>query len=105
MGDPLVGNLRAGDRQALREAVTLHGPRLYGFLLKLTGRRHLADDLFQETWLALAKHAPRLAEDTRLDAWLITVGRNAYRSHLRLRFVDLSRLFAPLGRCTFDSPT
>src|SRR5262245_8589788 len=46
-------------------------------------RRDLAEDLLQETFLRLARAAPRLAADTRLCAWLFTVARNLYLSHCR----------------------
>jgi RNA polymerase sigma-70 factor (ECF subfamily) len=65
---------------------------VYGFLLRLAGDRALADDLFQETWLRLARAAVRLAEDTNMAAWLISVARNLFRSHLRWRLLDRTRL-------------
>jgi len=87
----LIDRLRRGDDAAYREALGLHGDGLYAFLLRLSGSRELAEDLFQETWLALAKHAPRLPTDTRLGPWLYTVARNAFRSHQRWAWVDVSR--------------
>ena len=91
MAGDLLDGLRRGDAAAYREAVRVHGPALYSFLLRLAGRKEVADDLFQETWLALARHATRLRADTRLEAWLFTVARNAHRSHRRWRWADLSR--------------
>jgi RNA polymerase sigma factor (sigma-70 family) len=49
----------------------------------MSGRRDVAEDLYQETWIKLAIHAPRLAEDTDLAAWLYTVARNLARSEKR----------------------
>ncbi len=83
--------LRQGDDAAYREALKLHGDALYTFLVRLTGRRELAEDLFQETWLALARSAAKLPADTRLGPWLYTVARNAFRSHRRWAWVDVSR--------------
>lgn len=93
----LVARLRRGDTAALTEAYALHQERIWSFLLRLCGRRHLAEDLFQETWLALARDAAGLREDTDLRAWLFTVARNRYRSHRRWAFLDVTRLFE-LGR-------
>lgn len=89
--DDLVPRLRAGDATAYQEALGRYGGRIFGFLLRLVRKRDLADDLFQETWLSLARHAPRLPDDTRLEAWLFAVARNAYRSHRRWQWVDPSR--------------
>jgi len=69
-----------------------HRERIYSFLLRLCGRRDVADDLFQETWAKLATNAVRLREDSDLAAWLFTVARNVYRSHRRWTLLHLSRL-------------
>lgn len=92
METELVARLRIGDANAFREAFTQHGDALYTFLLRLSGRTDIAEDLFQETWLALARSAHRLSPDTRLIAWLYTVARNAYRDQRRWSWLDLSTL-------------
>ncbi|MEZ4403105.1 MAG: RNA polymerase sigma factor [Kofleriaceae bacterium] len=79
----LVGRLRRGEPGAFDEIYQALRPRLWSFLARMTGRRDLADDLAQEAWLRLARHAPRLAEDTRVAAWLFTVARNLYVSQWR----------------------
>jgi RNA polymerase sigma-70 factor (ECF subfamily) len=91
---PLVDGLRRGDRAAFDAAYARFRPRVHAFLLRLSGRRDTAEDLSQETWLKLARTAPRLAEDTDLAAWLFTVARNAWISHRRWAALDLSRLVA-----------
>ena len=88
----IVDGLRRGEAGAFDAAFRRYRPRIYGFLRRLAGRRDLADDLFQETWLKLARHALRLAPDTDLGAWLFTVARNQHRSHRRWTLVDLDRL-------------
>ena len=66
--------------------------RIFSFLLRLSGRRDTAEDLAQETWLKLAKAAPRLREDTTLAPFLFTIARNAFVSHRRWALLDLSRI-------------
>jgi RNA polymerase sigma-70 factor (ECF subfamily) len=92
----LVDALRRGDRAAFDLAYGRYKARIYRFLLALARRRDAADDLFQETFLKLARFAPALREDTDLEAWLFTVARNAYRSHRRWAMLDVSR-FVTLG--------
>jgi RNA polymerase sigma-70 factor (ECF subfamily) len=65
---------------------------VFSFLLRLSGRRDTAEDLAQETWLKLAKAAPRLREDTTLAPFLFTIARNAFVSHRRWSMLDLSRI-------------
>jgi RNA polymerase sigma-70 factor (ECF subfamily) len=91
---PLIDGLRRGDPRAFDTAYAKYRARVYGFLLRLTGRRDVAEDLFQDTWLRLARHATRLTEDTDLRAWLFAVARNAWVSHRRWSLLDVSRLVA-----------
>ena len=88
----LVVGLRAGRAEAFDAAYALYGDRIHSFLARLAGRRDLADDLHQETFLQLARHAMRLAEDTDLKAWLYTVARNRFRSYWRWALLDRDRI-------------
>jgi RNA polymerase sigma-70 factor (ECF subfamily) len=67
---------------------------VFRFLFRVSGDRQLTDDLFQNTWLKLARAAPRLRSDTNLQAWLFSVARNEYRSHRRWHRMDVRRLLA-----------
>jgi RNA polymerase sigma-70 factor (ECF subfamily) len=91
---PIVDGLRRGERRAFGEAFDKYRARVHAFLRRLSGRADVADDLFQEVWLKLARAAPRLEEDTDLAAWLFTVARNAHVSWRRWSVLDLSRLVA-----------
>lgn len=88
----LVVRLRGGDTRALTEVYERYQARIWAFLLRLSGRRHVAEDLFQETWLHVARDASRLRDDTDLPAWLFTVARNRHRSYRRWALLDFTRL-------------
>ncbi|MBK9258563.1 MAG: RNA polymerase sigma factor [Polyangiaceae bacterium] len=87
----LVERLRTGDRAALRKAYALYSDRIFGFLLRLTRRRDVAEDLHQETWVSVSRNVHRLAEDTDLAAWLFTIARNKHRSWRRWAALDFTR--------------
>lgn len=87
-----IAALRAGDPQAYRAVYDYFATPIFAFLLRLSRRRALAEELSQNVWLKLARSAPRLAPDTRLNAWLFTVARNEYRSYRRWIVVDTDRL-------------
>lgn len=90
----LVRRLKGGQLRAFEDVYEAHRRRIFSVLLRLSGRRDVAEDLMQETFIKLARAAPRLADDTRLGAWLVTVARNTYVSHRRWAMLDLSRVLA-----------
>jgi RNA polymerase sigma-70 factor (ECF subfamily) len=62
----------------------------------------VAEDLLEETWLRLVKHAQRLRIDTRLGPWLFTVARNLYVSYLRSRLLEDSAMTGLLALWPFS---
>jgi len=79
----LVDRLRRSDRAAFRELYARYAQPTFAFLMRLARRRDAAEDLQQETWLAVARHAARLAPDSDVGAWIFTVARNQFRSWRR----------------------
>jgi RNA polymerase sigma-70 factor (ECF subfamily) len=79
----LVALLRRRDPRGFEQAYAAYAGSLLGFLLRLSGRPELADDLLQHVFLRLAERGPELRRDSDLRAWLYTVARNAYLTHLR----------------------
>jgi RNA polymerase sigma-70 factor (ECF subfamily) len=78
-----VEGLRRGDPASFDAVFAAYRRRLYGYLVRMTRRRDVAEDLLQETFLRLAQHAKRLDEDTRLGAWLFTVAHRLFVSWTR----------------------
>ena len=87
----LVRALHQGERGAFDRLYALHHERIWSFLLRLTGRKDEAEDLFQETWLAAAKAASQLESESRLLPWLFTIARNKHRSARRFLLFDLRK--------------
>jgi RNA polymerase sigma-70 factor, ECF subfamily len=88
----LVARLKAGDASAFDAVYEAYRPRLFSFLVRLSRRRDVADDLLDETWLRLITCASRLTDDTCLAAWLFTVARNLHASWRRHRALDEDRI-------------
>ncbi|HUR20686.1 MAG TPA: RNA polymerase sigma factor [Vicinamibacterales bacterium] len=93
----LVSRLQAGDASAFDEVHALLNTRLFNFLLRLSRRREVAEDLLEETWLRLVTHANRLRPDTRLAAWLFTVARNLYVGYQRSRMLEETHATSLIG--------
>jgi len=75
--------LRSRNPRGFELAYATHAARLHAFLSRLSGRRDVADDLLQHTFLKLAERGPELRVDSDLRAWLFKVARNAYLSQQR----------------------
>jgi RNA polymerase sigma factor (sigma-70 family) len=86
----LVARLRGGDTDAFDAVYDAYRPRVFAFLLRMSRSRTVAEDLLDETWLRLVRHAHRLRSDTRIGPWLFTVARNLYWSYRRSSFVEES---------------
>jgi RNA polymerase sigma-70 factor (ECF subfamily) len=86
----LLERLRDGDVVAFDAIHAAFNRRLFTFLLRLSRRRDVAEDLLEETWLRLVKHARGLRPDTRVGPWLFTVARNLYVSYVRARLLEES---------------
>jgi RNA polymerase sigma-70 factor (ECF subfamily) len=76
---------------AFDEVYLHYSEPIWRFLRRLCGRQDMAEDLFQETWLAVAKNAHRVREDTQLLPWLYTIARNKHRNGVRFRLLDRKR--------------
>src|ERR1700675_282399 len=88
----------AGDESALAGIYDRHAGAAFRLAYRLLGDRGLAEEVLQETMLAVWNNAerydPRIAS---LAAWLMTITRNRAIDHLRAR----ARRPAPL---TLGSP-
>ena len=94
MGDEaeLVAGLRVGDPDAFDRAYQRYRAPVFGFLVRLSQDRPLAEDLLQETWLRAARAARRLAPESRLKPWLFRIAYNLFVSHRRWAALDLARM-------------
>ena len=88
----LVERLRQCDVVAFDEVFERYRARLYGFLVRLSGSRDVAEDLLQETWIRLATRVSSLREDSKLAPWLFSVARNLYCSYRRSRLLAAKRI-------------
>jgi RNA polymerase sigma-70 factor (ECF subfamily) len=61
-----------------------HLPAVYGYLFRLcAGDRDLAEDLTQDTWMALAREVRRGRDECADIRWLMTVARSRFLDHAR----------------------
>jgi RNA polymerase sigma-70 factor (ECF subfamily) len=74
------------DEAAFRRLYAAHAPRLFLFLLRLSGgRRAEAEELLQETWIRAAERLGAFRWESRLSTWLHGIAWNARREAIRAR--------------------
>lgn len=65
------------------EIVRRHEREIMRYLLRVSGNREDAADLFQETWLRAYRAYPRLKPDSDVRPWLYTIALNLCRNRAR----------------------
>ena len=80
----LVARIAGGSADALAEAYDRHASIVFAAAVRLTGDRQVAEDVVQETFLALWNRAETFdAGRGSLRTWLTTIARNRSVDHLR----------------------
>ena len=75
--------LRRRDPDLLDGLIEKYQHRLLRYLIHLTGRRELAEDFFQETWVRVLERGHQFDGSHEFSAWLFTIARNLVRDNLR----------------------
>lgn len=91
--DALLRRMKAGDEEALEELVDRWYPRLYAYALRTTGREQDAQDVTQETFLAVLRHRKTFVR-RNFQSWLFTIAHH--------KCVDLFRLQGKLAAAPED---
>lgn len=79
----IARGLKRQDPELLDHLIEQYQHRLLRYLLFLTGKREIAEDLFQETWMRVLLRGAQYNGKARFDTWLFTIARNL--------MIDLSR--------------
>jgi len=85
MADPreLMQRYQDGDAQAFRELYALVAPRLFGYLVKLTRNRALADDLLQHTFLKIHRARAAYVRDADPLPWMYSIAHRTFLDEAR----------------------
>ncbi|MCP4042940.1 MAG: hypothetical protein GY731_13440, partial [Gammaproteobacteria bacterium] len=83
MGDtldiqPLLQACAQNDQKALERLYELTAPKLFGLLLRILKREDLAQDVLQEAFLKIWKHAPDYNPGkSNPMTWMTSISRNS----------------------------
>jgi len=85
----LLAAFAKGDAGALDRLVARYRQALFSWLMGMTGNRADAEDLFQDIWFRVIRHAERF-NDVSFKAWLWKIARNILIDFRRKRKPDVS---------------
>ncbi len=79
----IARGLKRQDPELLDQLIDTYQHRLMRYLMFLTGKREVAEDLFQEVWIRVLRRGAQYNGKARFDTWIFTIARNLV--------IDLSR--------------
>lgn len=82
--EDLVARLASGEETALRVLLSRYERPLANFLYRNTGGRDV-EDLYQETWMRVVRHAAAFDRSKRFSTWLFQIAVNLCRDWHRRR--------------------
>ena len=79
----IARGLKRQDPELLDRLIETYQHRLMRYLMFLTNKREVAEDLFQEVWIRVLRRGSQYNGKARFDTWIFTIARNLV--------IDLSR--------------
>jgi len=100
----LIRRVSLRDRTALRELYLLYHRRLARFLMRLTQRQDLAEEVINDTLLVVWNSADRFRGDSRVSTWIVGIAyRRALKSIRRRRSFESLELVGTDALISADS--
>ena len=106
--DELLLMYRAGEAEAFDALFDRHHRAVYNFAVAMLGRNGEADEVLQETFLCVARHAEQYSPRGRFRSWLMRIARNRCLNCLearRLRRAVLARGGSDAGEIASPEPS
>ena len=101
----IARGLQRRDPDLLDSLIEKYQHRLLRYLLHLTGRHDLAEDLFQETWVRVLERGRQYDSRHEFAAWLFRIARNLTVDHLRRKKpTSLDSTFGDEDATPFEIP-
>ncbi len=74
----LIRRARKGDGMAIEALIRAHQEALYAFMLRMSGRPDVAEDIVQEAFVRVLKNLDRFDSRFRFSTWLFTIAKRLY---------------------------
>jgi RNA polymerase sigma-70 factor (ECF subfamily) len=92
----LVAAFSAGDDRAFETLVLRYQARLLNFICRTIGDRERGEDLVQEVFIRVHRHAHRFDPSKKFSTWIYTIASNLAKNELRNRSRNPLVLFQAL---------
>ena len=79
----LLDKARQGNKHFLNLLLQNNYQMMYGFFIKLTGDKDLAEDLVQDTLLKASLNITKFRGESKFSSYLIKIGINTHKNYLR----------------------
>lgn len=74
----VIRRARRGDRRAAEALVRAHQGSLYGYMLRMTGRADVAEEVVQEAFVRALSHLDRFDDRFRFSTWVFTIAKRLH---------------------------
>ena len=74
----LIERAIAGEKQAAGDLIRAHQRSVYGYILRMSGRPDVAEDIVQEAFVRVLGNLHRFDFRFRFSTWLFTIARRLY---------------------------
>jgi len=83
--EELMSQIKKGKVEAFEMLFARYRKPLFSFILRMLGDFHRAQDIFQESFLRVFRHAQRFDESLSFSPWLYRIARNLCLEEIRRR--------------------
>lgn len=81
----LIRRARRGDRRATEALIREHQGSLYAYMLRMTGRRDVAEEVVQEAFVRALSHLDRFDDRFRFSTWVFTIAKRLHVNTVQKR--------------------
>ncbi len=74
----LIRKAKAGDGNAVEAIIRAHQDALYAFMLRMSGKPDVAEDIVQEAFVRVLRNLDRFDTRFRFSTWLFTIAKRLY---------------------------
>jgi RNA polymerase sigma-70 factor, ECF subfamily len=86
--ETLLARIAAQDAQAMRTLFVRYNVRVFRFLLRILNDAAAAEDLVNEVFIEIWRHAGRFEARSKASTWILAIARHKAASALRRRSFD-----------------